>query len=488
MSAGATESSLSRMEDPPDIVLCGQFSLQVKGRHSLPFLSQTAMLAHYIPSIWLFVVPCTYALGILLPLYIYPDSSCVSWSSAFEAISVNSNTRWYIIVNPDNGPGALDQLYQDCVSQIPVSSDQVIMGYVDTAAGNVLGDVDTYAGWPSSSRPRGIFFDSITPTTNQLSTYQSYISHAKSKGFTFTGLDSGESVSDSAYFSIADLINTYEDSYASFNPDSLTGTILKQSVILVNSPTTGSYRSVISQLKMKGVAAVYISTVSDSTPDLPAQLSLFASEVSSTSSNSDSSNNLNGSTTDASSRFIAIASSSSTPTTGTPNSPPSSQSSSSKRSPSQSPGINSIPGLSTTSASSPTASNSENVPDPNQTQTPSSSRQSIAPIIGGVIGGLVLLTGLLIAFLCVRRRRRDQLASPDTVPAPFTEVNNPSRPMIGIGSTAIPTRGGNGKLEPSLVPPASSEANPCTHRPSNQTTEQWDTLSKTSGPPPSYHI
>ncbi|KAK7035688.1 Spherulation-specific family 4-domain-containing protein [Favolaschia claudopus] len=367
------------------------------------------MLAHYIPLIFLFVVPCTYALGILLPLYIYPDGSCVSWSSVFMTISANSNTQWYIIVNPDNGPGALDQLYQDCVSQIPASSDQVIMGYVDTTAGNVLGDVDTYAGWPSASRPRGIFFDHITPTTSQLSTYQSYISHAKSKGLTFTGLDSGESVLDSAYFSIADLINTYEDSYSSFNPDSLTGP----------SP---SNLSVISQLRMKGVAAVYISTVSDSTPDLPAQLSLFASEVSSTSSNSDSSNN--GSTTDASSRFISIAPSSRTPTTGTPNSPPSSHSSSSKRNPSQSP-VKMFRILIRLWKLSACFSQDSN---PFKVETIHSSHH------WWCYRGLVFLSSLLIAFLRVRRRRRDQLASPDTVPAPFTEVNNPSRPMIGIGS------------------------------------------------------
>jgi hypothetical protein len=59
------------------------------------------------------------------------------------------------------------------------------MGFVDTKAGNVLADVDTYAGWDSASRPTGIYFDNISPTADQLSTYQSYVSHAKSKGFSF---------------------------------------------------------------------------------------------------------------------------------------------------------------------------------------------------------------------------------------------------------------------------------------------------------------
>jgi hypothetical protein len=80
---------------------------------------------------------------------------------------------------------------------------------------------------------------------------------------------------------MSDLINTYEDSFSSFNADSLTGTISKQSVTLVNAPSTGSYSTVISQLESKGVAAVYITNVPDSSSDLPNQLSEFASEVAS---------------------------------------------------------------------------------------------------------------------------------------------------------------------------------------------------------------
>ncbi|KAJ6476393.1 hypothetical protein C8R45DRAFT_1102643 [Mycena sanguinolenta] len=155
------------------------------------------------------------------------------------------------------------------------------MGFVDTTTENVLGDIDTYAGWPTSSRPHGIFFGKISPTASQLSTYQSYVSHAQSQGFTFIGLDPGQTVTDASYFSIADLINTYEDSYSSFNPASLTGNMSQQSVILVNSPTTGTYTAVISQLESLGMEAVYISTVADTSQTLPAQLSEFASEVAS---------------------------------------------------------------------------------------------------------------------------------------------------------------------------------------------------------------
>ncbi|KAJ6490245.1 Spherulation-specific family 4 [Mycena vitilis] len=218
---------------------------------------------------------------VLLPLYIYPGTNCAAWSPVSDAISAHSSTQWYIVINPDNGPGSPDKTYQTCVSQLPAATNRITMGLIDTQGGNVEADIDTYAGWDSSSRPTGIYFDNVSPTTSQLSTYQEYVAQAKSQGFTFIGMDPGQTVTDASYFSIADLINTYEASYSSFNPDSLSGTIAQQSVTLVDAPSTGSYSTVISQLESKGVAAVYITNVGDNSQDLPAQLSEFASEVAS---------------------------------------------------------------------------------------------------------------------------------------------------------------------------------------------------------------
>ncbi|KAJ7166686.1 Spherulation-specific family 4-domain-containing protein [Mycena filopes] len=229
----------------------------------------------------LFVAPCIQALGILLPLYVYPGSNCASWAPVSNAISAQSSAKWYIIINPDSGPGKTDQTYQTCVSKIPASNGQIIMGFIDTRGGNVEGDIDTYAGWDSAARPAGIFFDNVSPTANQLSTYQGYASYARSKGFTFIGLDPGQTT-DASYFSMADLVNTYEDSYSGFNANSLSGTTSKQSVILDNAPSSGSYSAVINQLEAAGAAAVYISDVSDNQQDLPVQLSEFASEVAGT--------------------------------------------------------------------------------------------------------------------------------------------------------------------------------------------------------------
>ncbi|KAJ6476241.1 Spherulation-specific family 4-domain-containing protein [Mycena sanguinolenta] len=421
--------------------------------------------AAYILLIQLFVAPCIQALGILLPLYLYPDTNCAAWSTVSEAISANSNAQWYIIINPDNGPGATDELYQTCVSHIPASANQIIMGYVDASGGNVNAEVDTYAGWPTSSRPDGIYFDNISPTTSQLSKYEGYISHAKSDGFTFIGLDPGEAVSDSSYFSIADLINTYEDSYSSFNPSSLTGTMSKQSVILVNSPTTGTYTSVISQLESLGTEAVYISTVSDSNQALPAQLSEFASEVAASGAASSGSTGSSGSSgsTDSSGSTGSSGTTSSPGSTSSPNSnvdvssgtssapsnPNTSVSGSSataasttassiSQSSSTSPASQSTPlkgvSISTSSAQSPGSSGSSTSPgttndNPAQAAAASHKGPPVAAIVGGVLGALIILLILLIISLCMRRRRRKLSfsASRDSVAAAsFIQLRNPS--------------------------------------------------------------
>ncbi|KAJ6533657.1 Spherulation-specific family 4, partial [Mycena capillaripes] len=181
---------------------------------------------------------------VLLPLYVDPVTNCSAWSPVIAAISAHLTTTFYVIVNPDNGPGSggsqPDENYVACIPHLrPPGSQVVVLGYVDSSAPSPgpLTDIDTYAGWASSYRPTGIFLDLVSPTVNLVNTYQSYVSHATLKGFTFTALDPGEPAS-AAYYQMVDLVNTYEDSYSSFDPTSLAGTISKQSVTLVDAPST----------------------------------------------------------------------------------------------------------------------------------------------------------------------------------------------------------------------------------------------------------
>ena len=97
---------------------------------------------------------------------------------------------FYVIVNPDSGPGAAGSQpnadsYQGCLPTLTESSNVVLVGYVATGYGSksqaaVTKEVATYAGWDSAYRPSGIFFDEVEPTSEYLSLYTTYAQDARS--------------------------------------------------------------------------------------------------------------------------------------------------------------------------------------------------------------------------------------------------------------------------------------------------------------------
>ncbi|KAJ6507504.1 Spherulation-specific family 4-domain-containing protein [Mycena vulgaris] len=418
--------------------------------------------------IQLLVAPCIHALGVLIPLYVYPGTNCAAWTPVSNAISAHPSTQFYIIINPNSGPGSPDSLYQGCVAALPSSANQITLGYIDVKAGNVAADITTYAGWDSAARPTGIFFDGVSASANGVSTAQDYASQAKAQGFTFIALDPGQTT-DASYFGIADLVNTYEDSYSSFSAASLSGTFSKQSVILVNAPATGSYSAVISQLESLGVAAVYITNVPVSSQDIPVQFSEFVSEVagSSTSSGSTSSGSTSSGSTSSGSTSSGSTSSGSTSSSGTDLSSSDSTSSGSTNSNSSgntpsdpsnpnssaasSGGTSAKTGGSTVGTKSPSSTSAgsasqsalvkgniatstgqsassaaSSAATPGATNQPTSASAfashngpPIAAIVGGILGALVIILIALVIFLCIRRRRRPAV-SLEAVAAPFT--------------------------------------------------------------------
>ncbi|KAJ6542860.1 Spherulation-specific family 4-domain-containing protein [Mycena capillaripes] len=231
---------------------------------------------------------CIQALAVIVPLYWNPDSTCPAWNSYFQIITANPNTIFYTIINPDQGPGLNGSQprsgYQACVQSLRPSANPnaIVVGYVDTHSANVLADIDTYAGWEPTYRPTGILLDNVTATADAVDTYSPYVSHAKTKGFTFTALNTG-GATDPAYYPLVDLINTYDSSYSSFKPTSLLNTdstpLSKQSVWLFDAPPSGSYTSVLNQLENLGVAAVFITNATTTGGSLPPKFSVFASDV-----------------------------------------------------------------------------------------------------------------------------------------------------------------------------------------------------------------
>ncbi|KAF7326105.1 hypothetical protein MKEN_00461900 [Mycena kentingensis (nom. inval.)] len=408
-------------------------------------------------------------LGILLPLYAYPNDGCGAWSSVNSAISAHSSTQWYIIINPDSGPGSTDTTYQNCVAALSSSSNRITMGYIDTTSrrGSVNTQIDTYAGWPSAARPTGIYLDVISPTAGMLSTYEGYASYARSKGFSFIGLGAGQSVPD-AYLSLGDLVTTYEASYTEFNPASLSGSASKQAIDLANAPSSGSYAGVIDRLQSMGVQAVYISDLPISSDAVPSTLSGFAGEVAAAAGgsssggggstgggggssgstegggsgggDSDSSNNDTGSGSGTTPTTPASGSPADSPASGSGSGASGTSTRASAASPSGSAGASgtkvgagniatgsdgAAAATASPSSSSGSGSNSGGGSDPSSSNSAASSSSGHAPpiaaIVGGVLGVLILLL-LLALFLCWRRRRERTTLHGRAV-APFTAMS-----------------------------------------------------------------
>ncbi|KAJ6533922.1 Spherulation-specific family 4-domain-containing protein [Mycena vulgaris] len=398
------------------------------------------------------------ALSVLLPLYVPHGTNCAAWSPAFATISAHPSMTFYTIISPISGPGSSidsqpDADFISCVLRLRLSGTQTVLGWVDTispSTGTVLGDIDTYAGWNNSYRPNGIFLVDVTPTASRVSTYQGYVSHATSMGFTFTVLDAGVATS-SSYLDMVDFVNTYEGPYSSFDPSSLSGTLSKQSVTLKSAPSTGSYSGVISQLQSLGVKAVYITDAPDMGTPLPAQLDEFVDEVASVGGSVPS-----GSTTSPASGQAPFSPTGSTtsPASGpAPSSPTDSTTSPASGSAPSSPTISSgSPPSSAKRSSSPStavkesltiSSVSSSTSPPagisNQTVSAGRGKPPVTAVVCGVLGALLLLSASLAMFLFMRMRRRRQMpGAPDNMNTALFTPETSQYPNPAPNATVIP--------------------------------------------------
>ncbi|KDR66047.1 hypothetical protein GALMADRAFT_81286 [Galerina marginata CBS 339.88] len=170
--------------------------------------------------------------AVIFPLYIYPGTNCAAWAPVVSSISTHKTVQFLIVINPASGPGAVnsqpDTNYQACIAQListGVSGNNVlIIGYVATGFGNravsaVNKDIDTYKGWAAAYRPKGIFFDEAATAAASLANYQTFSARTKTDlgSSAYVVLNPGTVPLSTGYFSIADLVVTFEDSYAAFS-------------------------------------------------------------------------------------------------------------------------------------------------------------------------------------------------------------------------------------------------------------------------------
>ncbi|KAG6911032.1 hypothetical protein DXG01_005448 [Tephrocybe rancida] len=189
-----------------------------------------------------------------------------------------SIVQFYVIVNPASGPGATnsqpDVNYQACIALLrttgAASGNNVkILGYVATGFGNrassaVTTDIDTYSNWASAYRPEGIFFDEVATSARFLTNYQTFATRVHTDfGSSFVVLNPGAAPATTAYYTIADLIVSFEGFYDDFTTSNLSisasAPAHKQAVILHDGPTPIPYTTVDTIAEIVGVGASFIT-------------------------------------------------------------------------------------------------------------------------------------------------------------------------------------------------------------------------------------
>ncbi|KAF7378206.1 putative cell surface spherulin 4-like protein [Mycena sanguinolenta] len=220
---------------------------------------------------FLTVVPVHAQTGIIVPLYAYPKTSA-TWKPLQTAIRTYPDVQFYVIVNPDSGPGPTDTNYQAAVATLHGYANVLLVGYVYTSYGarpldEVKQDIDTYAAWPSASSLAGIFFDETQ--AGLTSTYKAYTDAARNTTWSgrttaYVILNPGEDIGNSDYYTFADQIVTFEDTYARYQAlASLPLPHPAQQSFIINSfdGTDKTLASVVQALKTSGLASAYITNL-----------------------------------------------------------------------------------------------------------------------------------------------------------------------------------------------------------------------------------
>lgn len=223
---------------------------------------------------------------ILLPLYVYPDTSATAWSAVFSAVAAHPSVQWQIVINPASGPGASgsypDSNYIYGISKLNSYRNVLTIGYVDTAftnrnINNVKTDINTYANWaycPSSTcgasniSMAGIFFDDVTTTSN--TTTQNYMKSVSSYAYAQVPssvtpvIFNPGTKGPTAFFSYCNTMIEFEDYYSNYKSttiSSLPSQYLDQSAIIIHdTPSTANIATLVHTMNQDGVEATYFTS------------------------------------------------------------------------------------------------------------------------------------------------------------------------------------------------------------------------------------
>jgi hypothetical protein len=197
--------------------------------------------------------------SVLFPLYEYPETP-TTWNPLYSAITSNPSVDFYVIVNPDSGPGDSeypDSSYAPALQRLNTISPQQVttLGYVDVKFGGetieaVEAIVAKYKNWDtfSASSPisvDGIFFDDVPDTAAEVS-YMTALSNSTKAMFGpdrgFVVFNPGTTVNP-GYFNAADAVVIFEDTESEFSENVFSeqsGGTPRQKGVIINTFTGGA--------------------------------------------------------------------------------------------------------------------------------------------------------------------------------------------------------------------------------------------------------
>jgi len=225
------------------------------------------------------VVQASFALvssGVTVPLYIDPGDSpaCANWGPVITAIQTYTDLPFNIIINPNSGPGSAatpDTSYQGCIPLLRQSNVK-ILGYVPTTAGSrapsaIVSDANTYFNWGSAYKPDGLFFDEVTSGSKNLPVYQNVTSGTRAIwGTTAPIMFNPGTTPVAGYFSLANFIVTFEDTYSVWQTTNLTinsAHPANQQVVLIHTAPAVLKTAVDHQLVSLGISSSFVTNFPD---------------------------------------------------------------------------------------------------------------------------------------------------------------------------------------------------------------------------------
>ncbi|OGE49275.1 hypothetical protein PENARI_c022G12046 [Penicillium arizonense] len=229
------------------------------------------------------LVSAVQSVAVLVPLYTWPGTD--SWQPVYDSLEAHPYTTFYLIVNPQSGPGSTEfpqNIFITAFAKLKSYSNAKLLGYISTVYGNraiadVEREVSVYSNWASYQGKNiavdGIFFDegSNGQDTTKLAYYQQVSKTAKNSNLNIVVFNPGAKIMADTpeWFAAADFIVEYENTWAnwvSLAPAEHFSDMEyyhKIAIMLTGTPGVASITDVALLATSMGLGAIYLTYDND---------------------------------------------------------------------------------------------------------------------------------------------------------------------------------------------------------------------------------